>query len=612
MALTRARLAQVNTTVASLQDSITLINRGADTANIDVGFIFNRDGGTSSNVAIFWDETNDIVVTAFTDSTAAANSNVNVTGYTNLKADKFYGNIGGGTSQANVYITGSLLPSANITYDLGSATRRFKTLWLAGNTLDLGGETISVGENGTWNFSSNGTVVAMGHSVPFNPVAISSTTGTFTTLITTGATVLANTSGNVVVASTTQSSGATSGALVVKGGLGVEKDLWVAGNLTVAGTSTTLNTATLDVTDLNITLAKNAPTAFAADGAGITIDGAGATLLYNNSSDSLDVNKILRGPGNYFTTANITTGNIVTVDTVTINATTGNITNLSGATVNVQATTSTALNTTTANIGSILKASGNIVAASGTESVSSTSGAAVVVGGIGVSGNVFASKVYTGSGLFWSANGVSALSAAGTTAGTSPPGSAKYGDLWYNTSNDVVYQYLSDGTSNYWIDISSQTIAANTANVINGNLTVSGELFLTGTAWTSYTPNWTSSGTAPSIGNGILIGKYKQIGKTVFVRVRLQIGSSTTTGTGNWRISLPVAAADSDGVVMPATYLDNGVNWHIGLVNCEYDGNTSYVVPLKGTAPSGAVDATSPFTWNAGDSLVFNGSYEAA
>lgn len=612
MALTRARLAQVNTTLASLQDSITLINRGADTANIDVGFIFNRDGGSSSNVAIFWDETNDIVVTAFTDSTAAANSNVNVTGYTNLKADKFYGNIGGGTAQANVYITGSLLPSANVTYDLGSETRRFKTLWLANNTIDLGGETISVGSGGTWNFSSNGTVISMGHSVPFNPAAINSTLGEFATLTTTGLTILANTSGNVVVASTAQSTGATSGALVVKGGLGVEKDLWVAGNLNVAGTSTTLNTTTLDVSDLNITLAKNAPTAFAADGAGITIEGAGATLLYNNSSDSLDVNKLLRGSGVYFTSANITTGNIVTVNTSTINATTGNVTNLSGATVNVQATTSTVLNATTANIGTTLVAGGNIVAASGTESVSSTSGAAVVVGGIGVSGNVFASKVYTGSGLFWSGNGISALAAAGTTAGTSPPGSAKYGDLWYNTSNDVVYQYLSDGTSNYWIDISSQTIAANTSNVINGNLTVSGELFLTGTAWTSYTPTWTTSGTAPSIGNGVLTGKYKQIGKTVFVRVRLQIGSTTTTGTGHWRISLPVTAADVTGVIMPATYLDNGVNWHIGLVNCEYDGDTSYVVPLLGTAPSGAVSATAPFTWNVGDNLAFNGSYEAA
>ena len=512
MALTRARLSQVNTEVASLQDPITLINRGATVANVDVGFVFNRDTGTHANVAVVWNESANTFAIGYTASSGADNSNVNITSHANLTVGNIFANIGGGTSTANVYITGALLPTANVAYDLGSATRRFKTLWLASNTIDLGGETISVGENGTWSFSSNGAVVSMGHSVPFNPPAISSTTGTFTTFTTTGATILANTSGNAVVASTTQSTGATSGALVVKGGIGIAKDLWVGGNLTVAGTSTTLNTATLDVTDLNITLAKNAPTAFAADGAGITIDGAGATLLYNNANDAFDFNKLVRVPGLYSTTANVTTGNIVTVNAVTLNVSTGNITTLTGTTVNVQSTTSTTLNATSANIGSTLKASGNIVAAAGTESVSATTGAIVVVGGVGASGNVTAGKLYTGSGLFWSANGVSALAAAGTTSGTSPPEAAKYGDLWYNTSNDVIYQYLTDGTSSYWIDISSQTIAANTSNVISGNLSV------------TYTP-------ATVIGSAITVtGKDTQGGTGYFDFLK---ATNTTSGATN-------------------------------------------------------------------------------
>lgn len=132
------------------------------------------------------------------------------------------------------------------------------------------------------------------------------------------------------------------------------------------------------------------------------------------------------------------------------------------------------------------------------------------------------------------------------------------------------------------------------------------------TSWADYTPTWTSSGTAPSLGDGNISGRYLQIGKTVFVRLHLVLGSTTTTGSGNWRFSLPVAAASSDGVVMPATYLDNGVSWYTGLVNCEYDGDTDYVVPLLGSSPSGAVTSTAPFTWNSGDALTFNGSYEAA
>jgi len=132
------------------------------------------------------------------------------------------------------------------------------------------------------------------------------------------------------------------------------------------------------------------------------------------------------------------------------------------------------------------------------------------------------------------------------------------------------------------------------------------------TAWTSYTPSWTSSGTAPSLGNGTISGKYKQNGKVVFVRVQLVIGSSTTTGSGNWRISLPVDAADTVGIIMPSTYYDSGVDWYTGVVTCEYDGSISYVVPLKGSSPSGAITSTVPFTWGTSDTLTFNGSYEAS
>ena len=40
-------------------------------------------------------------------------------------------------------ITGNLLPSANITYNLGSPTQRWNEIFLAANTIDIGGATIS-------------------------------------------------------------------------------------------------------------------------------------------------------------------------------------------------------------------------------------------------------------------------------------------------------------------------------------------------------------------------------------------------------------------------------------------------------------------------------------
>jgi hypothetical protein len=50
--------------------------------------------------------------------------------------------------------------------------------------------------------------------------------------------------------------------------------------LTVSGTTTTVSSSTLEVTDKNITVAKGAADSSAADGAGITIDGASATFNY--------------------------------------------------------------------------------------------------------------------------------------------------------------------------------------------------------------------------------------------------------------------------------------------------------------------------------------------
>ena len=67
----------------------------------------------------------------------------------------------------------------------------------------------------------------------------------------------------------------------------------VTGNLTVNGTTTTINSTTLDVDDLNITVAKGAADAAAANGAGLTVDGASATLLYQNTGDKWVFNKPL-------------------------------------------------------------------------------------------------------------------------------------------------------------------------------------------------------------------------------------------------------------------------------------------------------------------------------
>ena len=74
--------------------------------------------------------------------------------------------------------------------------------------------------------------------------------------------------------------------------------LIVAGNLQVDGTTTTINSTTLEVDDKNVVLAKGAADATAADGAGITVDGASAALTYRESGDNWELNKDLDIIGN--------------------------------------------------------------------------------------------------------------------------------------------------------------------------------------------------------------------------------------------------------------------------------------------------------------------------
>ena len=65
----------------------------------------------------------------------------------------------------------------------------------------------------------------------------------------------------------------------------------IKGDLQIDGTTTTVNSTTMTVDDINITLASGAANAAAANGAGITIDGASATLLYASTGDKWVFNK---------------------------------------------------------------------------------------------------------------------------------------------------------------------------------------------------------------------------------------------------------------------------------------------------------------------------------
>lgn len=85
MALTRPTSAQINSAIEVVTDPLSLFNNKSTQANIDVGFILNRDGGTNSNIALVWQETDKQFAIGLTTATGATNANISFISYANVK-----------------------------------------------------------------------------------------------------------------------------------------------------------------------------------------------------------------------------------------------------------------------------------------------------------------------------------------------------------------------------------------------------------------------------------------------------------------------------------------------------------------------------------------------
>jgi hypothetical protein len=74
---------------------------------------------------------------------------------------------------ANVNVTGNILPSANVTYSLGSETLQWKDLWVSGNTVYIGGSAIAV-VNGQLSIGGN----TVGAADPYGNINVQAYTET--------------------------------------------------------------------------------------------------------------------------------------------------------------------------------------------------------------------------------------------------------------------------------------------------------------------------------------------------------------------------------------------------------------------------------------------------
>jgi hypothetical protein len=153
-----------------------------------------------------------------------------------------------------------------------------------------------------------------------------------------------------------------------------------------------------------------------------------------------------------------------------------------------------------------------------------------------------------------------------------------------------------------------------TAGLTTGQVLTAAIMNQIGAAWESYTPAWTSNGTAPAIGNGVLTGTYGRINKTVFGQIFMKTGSTSTYGTGTYRFSLPPIAStglNSFSTVGYGYVLDVSAA-NVTTVILTRSGNTDRV-DLRFTGGGfGELTATAPYTFANGDEFHLSFFYQAA
>lgn len=194
MALTRPKIAQIYTNVTALNDAITVLNAGANQANVDVGLLINRAHGLLPNAAFYYSETLDTFVTAFTNNSGGTDSNIVVTNYADITSGNVYttglywtGNgqpitlSGGGSPAAGSvgqiqYNDSGTLGAASLIYYSGNSAI-VANAGIASTSTTTGSFQIIGGAGITGNLNVGGNVVGGGvrtttsATPPSNPVA---------------------------------------------------------------------------------------------------------------------------------------------------------------------------------------------------------------------------------------------------------------------------------------------------------------------------------------------------------------------------------------------------------------------------------------------------------
>lgn len=187
--------------------------------------------------------------------------------------------------------------------------------------------------------------------------------------------------------------------------------------------------------------------------------------------------------------------------------------------------------------------------------------------------------------------------------------------LKHDQTSTAANRFLCPDNSDYTVKRnSSVTVIYDTTSsrwrVVSGAATASSVLG----AWQTYTPAWTSDGTAPAIGNGTLTGRYRLLDATSMqIWVRFVRGSTSTNGTGNYFFSMPSGFKGALNISQPVSgfLLDAGTRNYVANAFLTGSATTFYVIHTE-AGGAGIFGGGAPFTLATGDELDFSGVIEYA
>ncbi len=132
-------------------------------------------------------------------------------------------------------------------------------------------------------------------------------------------------------------------------------------------------------------------------------------------------------------------------------------------------------------------------------------------------------------------------------------------------------------------------------------------------AWQAWTPTWTNM----TVGNGVMLAYYNQIGKTVFARLDFTFGTTSTMGSFPY-FTLPVTAhanygTSDNGMVHQASVslINAATTYNVGML-MQRTSTTAIIRYLNDTSTLIDIHSGTPFAWGNDDKISIKFTYEAA